>query len=194
MRRLPHLLAAAAIAGAVVSQGALAQTNTSSRPAPISQHPSDRNLPSAVETPLRNANLVNEKIPPVLVAAVQNPYARSGRLSCAAITAQVAELTAALGPDFDAGGSGDKSHLAPAAVRVAANTFIPFQGVLRFVSGAEAHDRKVIRAIIAGSARRSYLKGLGEARGCTAPASPVGAVPPSAPTHVRRRSRRSRPR
>jgi hypothetical protein len=172
-RRLPHLFALAAFA----ATGALAQTNTASSPAPVTQRPGDQNFQSAAETPLRNANLVKEEIPPVLTAAMANPYAHPRPVSCRAISAEVASLTAALGADFDAGGAKDRGHLAPSAVRVAANTLIPFQGVLRFVSGAEAHDRRVIQAIIAGSARRSYLKGLGEARGCASPAAPNGAEP-----------------
>ena len=174
MPRLSRLFALAVV-GAAVGAGALAQTNTSSSPspAPVTQQPGDRNLESAAQTPLRNANLVKQRIPPILTAAMANPYAHPRRVSCRAITADVAALTSALGPDFDAGVAGDRPGLAPSAVRVAANTFIPFQGLLRYVSGAEAHDRQVVRAIIAGSARRSYLKGLGEARGCTAPAAPA---------------------
>jgi hypothetical protein len=185
IRRLAHLVALAVI-GAIVGADALAQTNSSSGSAAVSQQPGDKNLQSAAETPLRNANLVKQEIPPVLTAAMANPYARPRVVSCRVITSDVAALTSALGPDFDAGAGGDKSALAPSAVRVAANTFIPFQGLVRYVSGAEAHDRQVVRAIIAGSARRSYLKGLGEARGCTAPAAPKRADPPAA-THIRKR-------
>jgi hypothetical protein len=152
----------------------LAQTNTA-----VSQDAGTRSMESAAETPLRNANIVRQKIPPVVLTAMAAPYARPNPMTCQAIAAEVAALDRALGPDFDAGGGRSNAHLGPTAMRVAANTLIPFQGVLRFVSGAEAHDREVVRAIIAGSARRSYLKGLGEARRCQAPASPRGAVPPA---------------
>lgn len=152
---------------------ALAQTNTA-----VSQEAGTRDMESAAETPLRNANLVRQTIPPVVLAAMAAPYARPIPLTCQGIATEVAALDRALGPDFDAGGGKSKTHLVPAAMKAAANTLIPFQGAIRFVSGADAHDRKVVRAIIAGSARRSYLKGLGEARRCLAPASPIGAVPP----------------
>ena len=151
---------------------ALAQTNTA-----VSQDAGTRSMESAAETPLRNANIVSQKIPPILTVAMEAPYAHPSPMSCRGIATEVAALDEALGPDFDAGGGRSNTHLMPSALKVAANTLIPFQGALRFVSGAEAHDRKVIRAIIAGSARRSYLKGLGEARRCQAPASPWGAVP-----------------
>ncbi len=171
-----------------VAGPALAQTNTA-----VSQEAGTRDMESAAETPLRNANIVSQKIPPILAAAMAAPYAHPIPMSCQGITTEVAALDQALGPDFDAGGGKPKTHLVPAAMKAAANTLIPFQGALRFVSGAEAHDRKVVRAIIAGSARRSYLKGLGEARRCQAPASPKGAVPPAKPAAPPPRSHR-RPR
>ena len=169
------------VALAVIGSGgiALAQTSSPSSPPPVSQQAGDRNLQSAAETPLRNANLVKQEIPPVLTAAMADPYAHPRLVSCKVISGDVAALTTALGPDFDAGTTGDRKDLAPSAVRVAANTLIPFQGLLRFASGAEAHDRQVVRALIAGNARRSYLKGLGEARGCAAPAAPKRAGRPA---------------
>jgi hypothetical protein len=167
---------------------ALAQTNTA-----VSQDAGTRSMESAAETPLRNANIVRQTIPPVVLAAMAAPYAHPRPMTCQAIASEVAALDQALGPDFDAGGGKANTRLVPSAMKVAANTLIPFQGVLRFVSGAEAHDRKVVRAIIAGSARRSYLKGLGEARRCPAPASPIGTVPPAraaAPARGHRPARR----
>jgi hypothetical protein len=174
---LSPLVVLAVIGGGI----ALAQTSSppSPPPAPVSQQAGDRNLQSAAETPLRNANLVKQEIPPVLIAAMADPYAHPRLVSCKVISGDVAALTSALGPDFDAGTTGDRPGLAPSAVRVAANTLIPFQGLLRFASGAEAHDRQVVKALIAGNARRSYLKGLGEARGCTAPAAPKRAGRPA---------------
>jgi hypothetical protein len=43
---------------------------------------------------------------------------------------------------------------------------------VRKLSGAERYERKVAAAIAAGSVRRAYLKGLGQAAGCAAPAAP----------------------
>ena len=150
-----------------VAGPALAQTNTA-----VSQDAGTRSMESAAETPLRNANIVSQKIPPILTVAMEAPYAHPSPMSCRGIATEVAALDEALGPDFDAGGGRSNTHLMPSALKVAANTLIPFQGALRFVSGAEAHDRKVVRAIVAGATRRAYLKGLGEARGCGPPAAP----------------------
>ena len=52
-------------------------------------------------------------------------------------------------------------------------SFIPFEGVIREISGANGHDRRLQSAIAAGSARRSFRKGTGQARGCTHPARPA---------------------
>jgi hypothetical protein len=38
-------------------------------------------------------------------------------------------------------------------------------------TGAESHARKLAMAIITGTARRAYLKGLGQAEGCSPPAA-----------------------
>jgi len=65
-----------------------------------------------------------------------------------------------------------------------ASDFIPFRGAVRYLTGAAKHDEYVQSAILAGSARRAYLKGLGEARGCKPPATPshvrAGSTPPAA--------------
>jgi hypothetical protein len=128
---------------------------------------------SAAETPLRNANLVRQNLPQVLKLAVAAPYSRPRPYTCGRLAVEIQDLNDALGDDLDAGPAPRAKVLtAPNAVKVAANTFIPWQGVLRFISGAEAHDRKVVQAIVAGATRRAYLKGLGEARGCLSPAAP----------------------
>lgn len=52
---------------------------------------------------------------------------------------------------------------------------IPFRGWVRKLTGAERYSRKVSAAIAAGAIRRAYLKGLGQAAGCEAPAAPPQA-------------------
>ncbi|HXV01499.1 MAG TPA: hypothetical protein VG166_13475 [Caulobacteraceae bacterium] len=169
---------------------ALAQTTapTSSPPVvePTTQGTTD--MGSAAETPLRNANLVRQSLPPVLVSATNDPYALPRPLNCATLDVEVVNLNGALGDDLDAGPSSGHRALAPEAVKVAANALIPWQGVVRFVSGADARDRKIRRAIIAGVTRRAYLKGLGEAKGCGLPAMPLGhPLPPPPARHPRPR-------
>jgi hypothetical protein len=133
----------------------------------------------AATTPLRDLNVVRAKIPPVLLQALDDPYARPPRsFKCAALIALIRPLDEALGPDIDRVPAGDenlmdrsKSTALGVAGDLAADA-IPFRGFVRKLSGAEAHDRLVQSAIIAGNVRRAYLKGLGESKGCTPPATP----------------------
>lgn len=56
--------------------------------------------------------------------------------------------------------------------RSVVGSFIPFSGIVREVSGANAKEREFRTAVSAGMVRRAYLKGLGQARGCNNPARP----------------------
>ena len=56
-----------------------------------------------------------------------------------------------------------------------ANSIIPFRSVIREISGAAAHDRRYNAAVYAGVVRRSFLKGIGQQRGCKYPSAPEPA-------------------
>lgn len=142
----------------------------------------------AATTPLSDLNLVRADIPPVLAAALKGPYALPADRACPALAAEVEALDAALGADLDTPataanpslierGSGAAGNAAVGAVRGAAEGVVPFRGWVRKLSGAERYAREVAAAIAAGTIRRSYLKGLGQAAGCTAPAAPRTAAP-----------------
>ena len=83
---------------------------------------------------------------------------------------------AALGADLDTPATGSNPSLiergASDALRNAAEGVIPFRGWVRKLSGAERYSREVAAAIAAGTIRRAYLKGIGAAAGCAAPAAP----------------------
>ena len=49
-------------------------------------------------------------------------------------------------------------------------SFVPFHSIVRELSGASARQHGYERALFAGSARRAFLKGVGEERGCAYPA------------------------
>lgn len=136
----------------------------------------------ALSAPLRDVNVLRTKIPAALLAAVAEPYARPRDLGCGGLTAEVRSLNEALGPDLDVQGGDKKDKLISrrsaenAALGMVADTaqdVIPFRGWVRKLTGAERHDKLVGQAIHAGQVRRSYLKGLGEARGCNPPGTPI---------------------
>lgn len=124
-------------------------------------------------TPLRDVNLKKTKIPPVLERAADAPYSLSGLNSCGRIIAQVRQLNAVLGEDIDEeharGHPVSAGHLAQSLV----DSLIPFGGIIKEVSGANAQQRRLEGAIAAGFARRGFLKGVGLSRKCPAPGRPI---------------------
>lgn len=136
-------------------------------------------LQGAVTAPLRDLNVVKTDIPDVLIAAMADPYARPpSRWTCRTLIALIMPIEEALGPDIDKLPTDEppltergKSTALGLGAEVASGA-IPFRGVVRRVTGAAAHDRRVQDAILAGSVRRAYLKGLGETKGCGPPATP----------------------
>jgi hypothetical protein len=161
-----------------------AVTTASADAAPARAQPSaETQFAQAATTPISDLNLVRAKIPAVLLAAQKAPYAVPEDLSCAALASAVQALDAALGADLDTPptaadpglverGAGAVGEAAVGAVRSTAEGVVPFRSWVRKLTGAERHAREVAAAIAAGSIRRGYLKGLGQAAGCAAPASP----------------------
>ena len=138
---------------------------------------------SAATQPLRDTRISEDRIPEVLQLAASAPYSTRGLESCAAIRAEIARLDSALGPDADADGIEPRraTEIAAAATRLAVNTLIPGLGIARVVTGADRQQRRAEAAVHAGSIRRSFLKGLGSARGCRPPAAPTRAATEARP-------------
>ncbi len=150
-------------------------------------------LAGAAAAPLRDVNLMRTEIPSVLLDALADPYQRPRPFTCAEYAALVRPLDDALGPDFDVPAANDTSLVRKAndaalgGAASVAQDIVPFRGWVRRLSGAQRHDALVSAAITAGAARRAYLKGLGEAKNCKAPATPKRAAPPrNAPTPSRK--------
>jgi len=176
----------------------LAACASKSEPPPQKiQTTSDANkdgITGAAGAPLRDMNLLRTKIPPVLLEAMADPYARppGKKISCEILISMVAPLDLALGEDVDRRPPEDDEDLmdrgkrmagsaAFGAMASAAQDLIPMRGWVRKLSGAEKHDKLVQSAMASGAIRRAYLKGLGEARGCDPPATPQHLAKPAAP-------------
>jgi hypothetical protein len=139
---------------------------------------------NAAMSPLEDLNLRRQEIPTVLIRAEQEPYSLKGMETCAGIAAEVRHLDQVLGRDFDEApppaedgtltqrGQDAADDYAKGAVRGAARSLIPFRGVWRHLTGAEKHQKQVERSILAGKARRAYLKGVGMNKNCAPPAAP----------------------
>jgi hypothetical protein len=135
-------------------------------------------LRGAAAAPLRDVNILRTKIPDVLLQAMADPYGRPQPATCARIAALIVPLNGALGADLDEPAVDEDDVMARGrgaalgAVAGLASDVIPFRGWIRQLSGAERHDALVNAAITAGAVRRAYLKGLGESRSCSPPATP----------------------
>jgi len=179
LKSLAPLLSIVVLLGACASRDTAPRTDSSPLPNPDSQ------LGQAVTTPLSDLNLVKADIPLVLAAAQKGPYDMPTDRTCSGLAAAVRELDAALGADLDTPptpsnpslierAKGAVEDAAVGAVRGAAEGVVPYRSWVRKLSGAERYSKDVAAAIAAGTIRRAFLKGLGQAAGCEAPAAPRG--------------------
>lgn len=148
-----------------------------------------QSLTTAAESPLHTLNLVHEQIPPVLLAALADPYAQPQPLTCQTLSESIDRLTVALGPDFDSPPPARKTSVTGSGglglqlMNGAAGSLLPFHSILGALTGSTRHDELIIRAIAAGAGQRAYLKGLGESRGCADPAMPLHRAIPAPPVY-----------
>ncbi|HCI12979.1 MAG: hypothetical protein A2063_06195 [Gallionellales bacterium GWA2_60_142] len=136
----------------------------------------------AATSPLNDLNLIRTKIPQVLLDARKQPYAIPPETDCAELLVKVQELDVVLGPDLDTSSPSQDPSLADqgadlaknaaiGALRSTSENIIPFRGWVRRLSGAERHSQEVAAAIVAGTVRRAFIKGLMAAKPCAHPCS-----------------------
>lgn len=132
------------------------------------------NAMDVAKTPVDDLNVGRDgEIPPLLTAAVADPYTLAGLGKCRQLSAAITDLDAVLGPDIDLPQEERDRISGGRVAKWVVASFIPFRGLIREISGANDQDRKVSAAIQAGVARRGFLKGVGAARGCKYPARPA---------------------
>lgn len=138
----------------------------------------DPDAMDVAKTPVNDLNVGRDgEIPPLLIQATAEPYRIKGLAKCRQLSAAIKDLDEVLGPDIDLPAEERDRINAGRVGKWVVASFIPFRGLIREVSGANAQDRKVNAAIQAGLTRRGFLKGVGQAKGCAYPAAP-------APAHV----------
>lgn len=169
MRLIPTVLGACALvqASAILAQEA--------QPSPLDKPVTDDSVSAGdvALTPLTDLNLARDEIPELLVQARAAPYDMAGLDRCGDIVAAVEKLDIVLGEDLDTADAQQRDVNAGRIAQWAVGRFIPFRGLIREVSGARAHERKLRDAVIGGMMRRAYLKGLGHQKGCAYPARPA---------------------
>ncbi len=172
----PLLRAALIASSAVLALPAAASDPVPAGANPASARPITNQKVTAVDviaTPAGDLNLRKGKIPALLDAAVADPYNLAGLKTCAQLSVAVNQLDAILGPDRDIPADRAERLSVGRVAQSAVGSFIPFRGIIREVSGANSHQRKIDDAVEAGTARRSFLKGFGQARGCAYPAREI---------------------
>lgn len=121
----------------------------------------------AVTQPLSDLNLRSRDIPAILLRAENAPYDLANIDGCAALREEVALLEEVLGPDADA--PEQETALINRGLNLGGDVLggmVPFRGLVRRVSGARAEEKRREKAIYAGVARRSFLKGVMAGREC----------------------------
>ncbi|WP_239000582.1 hypothetical protein [Novosphingobium pentaromativorans] len=149
----------------------LSQAEARSQDKPITD--SDPDVMDVAKTPTTDLNITKEEIPPILIEAIDKPYDLTDLGRCKQLVAAVERLDTILGPDMDLPQEARDRVSAGRVAKWVVSSFIPFRGLIRELSGANAQERAVRAAIQAGLARRGFLKGVGAQRGCAYPASPA---------------------
>lgn len=181
MRDASVLVLVLALAVAVPADAAQPSSSHSSRaapakspPPPAAEPPKERNSTTdrateIVTQPARDVGVSKTEIPAVLEKASDDPYGLTGLKTCKQLSAEIFDLNAALGPDFTADTAYKENRatkLAEAGGKTVINSFIPFRGLVREVSGAASADRRLRAAEQAGFARRGFLRGVYTQRSC----------------------------
>ncbi|MBS0332916.1 MAG: hypothetical protein JSS35_09125 [Proteobacteria bacterium] len=150
-------------------------TGCATRPMPPPQSGTD--VGRSFEAPFRDLSLVREVAPEVLTRAAMSPYDLGDVETCSGLSAEVARLDAALGPDLSPGPAAQGSTAEGLAGDLVSGAIsLPFRSVVRRVSGAQAREVALRAAVLAGMVRRGFLKGRAGVLHC-----PLGAPPVSPP-------------
>ena len=157
---------------------------TTSPPATAAPTPNGSTVvEDVVSGPFKDLNLVKTDIPPVLVALGGQPYSPPDDGTCTGLASEVTALDAVLGPDLDVLTKAGRpiGSTAAKALTQASHSLVPYRSWIRKLSGAEKRAERLAAALLAGTARRAFLKGLGVAQGCAPPAAPLPRVPAMEP-------------
>lgn len=140
----------------------------------------EQDAATVAKSPLKDVGVVKDKIPQVLIDARTGTYALPSPLTCKTIFDAVDALDAELAPDLDAESTQIKSGMSATEIgETVVHGLTPLRSWVRKLSGAEKNANEVQAAIVAGSVRRGYLKGIGLQMGCKPPAAPLGVTLPA---------------
>ncbi len=119
--------------------------------------------PEAVATAPTKALNINKREIPDELKDLGNPYDVKEGLSCQDIQDEITFLTEFAGPDWDSDEHYTKSGRSAAEF---ADAVLPYGGIVRFISGASEHEKKLAAAHGYSSVRRAVLKTRAKNKGC----------------------------
>ena len=117
--------------------------------------------------------IAGRETPSALKAVAAAPYALATPPDCLVIARELAELDRLLGPDVDALTKADQGddlgQTVGRAIGGAVRGVIPYRWAIRWMTQANRMDRELAAAILAGTARRGFLKGVSRSLSCPPP-------------------------
>lgn len=123
----------------------------------------------AVAQPFHDLSLVRDKSPEVLERAAKAPYDIALVADCPLMVQEISDLDAVLGPDLDAKAEKKGTSVnSVAADLIGGVVKLPFRGIVRRVTGAQAREEAIRAAVLAGMVRRAFLKGRLSQMACPA--------------------------
>ena len=139
--------------------------------APNTAQPMMHHAEKAIMQPAKDINLTKDKIPVRLAEIRKAPYDLTGIEGCRALTTEITSLRPLLGPDVNEDPKLSRAEKRERKASRLAGGFIggliPFRGLVREITGANASRSRYQAALAAGFARRSFLKGIALGQGCT---------------------------
>jgi hypothetical protein len=129
-------------------------------------------------------------VPQVLKDIKADPYKAPAAPACKSVPAEIQQISDLIGPDLDADAGGKDKSLVSRGEGVA-RSLVPYRGVVRFVTGANKKDDELRDAIMAGVARRGFLRGVELDLKCNQP-DPPPADPARSAAKPHKRSSKTR--
>jgi hypothetical protein len=123
--------------------------------------------------------LTGADVPQLLKDIKADPYKQPGQPICDTVPLEIQQITDLIGPDLNTQATADDKSLASRGADVARG-LVPYRGVVRFVTGANKKDEELREAIMAGYARRGFLRGIQLNLKCHPEPTPVADPSPAA--------------
>ncbi|MGZ3375251.1 MAG: hypothetical protein ACXU8S_01515 [Phenylobacterium sp.] len=126
--------------------------------------------------------LTGADVPPLLAAVKTDPYKAPAVPACDTVPAEILAISDLIGPDLDTPPEPEdtKKSLMSKGADVARG-LVPYGGIVRFATGANKKDKELREAVLAGYARRGFLRGLEANLKCHPDPPPPAPAPAPAP-------------